>query len=135
MAALPLRNLVKPTREAELPVVTLLDHGLTVRGRFEAAGEVHIQGRVYGRIDAHRVVLGAYGYVEGDIVAHEVCIVGRFSGRIFALNVIVEERAELEGRVFHNTLAVARGARIDARMPWRPPSYFDALDQLPETRP
>lgn len=135
MTALPLRSLSKPSRQADAPVVTFLDHALIIRGRFEADGEVHIQGRVFGRVDAARVVIAPYGYVEGDIVAGEVCVLGRFSGRIFALNVVIEDRAELEGRVFHNTIAVARGARIDARMPWRPPNYFDTLDQLPETRP
>jgi hypothetical protein len=48
--------------------------------------------------------------------------------------VTLESSAEITGRVFHNTITVARGARIDARMPWRPPSYFETLDQLPETR-
>lgn len=135
MAGLQLRNRHKPSQESEIPVVTFLDRALVIRGHFQAAGEVHVQGRVYGRIDADRVVIAPWGFVEGDIVAREVCVVGRFMGRIFALNVVVEEQAELEGRVFHNTIAVARGARIDARMPWRPPNYFDALDQLPETRP
>jgi cytoskeletal protein CcmA (bactofilin family) len=63
-----------------------------------------------------------------------VRIEGRLEGRIFALNVVLDSAAEVTGRIFHNTITVAKGARIDARMPWRPPSYFEALEQLPEVR-
>jgi cytoskeletal protein CcmA (bactofilin family) len=112
-----------------------LGRGFTVTGQIEAEGELVIQGRVRGRIDGDRVLLGAGSDVEGDIVAREVSVAGRFNGRIFALDVTVQASADVEGRIFHHTIAVEQGARIDGRMPWRPPNYFDTLDQLPETRP
>jgi cytoskeletal protein CcmA (bactofilin family) len=112
-----------------------LGRGFTVTGHIEAEGELTIQGRVRGRIDGDRVVLGPGSDFEGDIVAREVSMAGRFNGRIFALDVTVQASADVEGRIFHHTIAVEQGARIDGRMPWRPPNYFDTLDQLPETRP
>jgi cytoskeletal protein CcmA (bactofilin family) len=57
------------------------------------------------------------------------------NGRVFASTVLIEATAEIEGRIFHNTVTVAKGARVVGRMPWRPPSYFDNLDKLPEIRP
>jgi cytoskeletal protein CcmA (bactofilin family) len=112
-----------------------LGKSLIVRGLIDADGEVHIHGTVSGRINADTLVLRADGYVEGDIVARDVRVEGRFNGRIFALNVTVEKTANVIGRIFHNTVSVAFGARVDGRMPWRPPNYFETLDQLPETRP
>jgi len=41
----------------------------------------------------------------------------------------------VEGRIFHTNLIVAQGAHVDGRMPWRPVSYFETLDHLPEIRP
>jgi hypothetical protein len=49
--------------------------------------------------------------------------------------VTLESTAEIEGKVFHHHVTVARGAKIDARMPWRPLNYFDSLEQLPEIQP
>ena len=69
-----------------------------------------------------------------QLARHRPVLLVDDNGRVFALNVTLESSAEITGRVFHNTITVARGARIDARMPWRPPSYFETLDQLPETR-
>ena len=120
-------------REEPLPVSSL-GKSLTITGLLETDGELHIHGTVQGRINAERLVIAPGGYVEGDIVAHDAHIVGRLNGRVFAVNVTLAGSADVSGRVFHSTVTVERGARIDARMPWRPPSYFETLDQLPETR-
>ncbi len=48
---------------------------------------------------------------------------------------MIDETADVTGRIFHTTITVARGARVDGRMPWRPLSYFETLDELPETQP
>lgn len=73
--------------------------------------------------------------MEGDVLAGDVRIAGRFSGRVFAPNVTIEATADVQGRIFHNTITVARGARVDGRMPWRPSSYFETLEDIPETQP
>jgi cytoskeletal protein CcmA (bactofilin family) len=120
--------------EAEAPA-SFVGPGVGIRGALEIDGELVISGRVKGHIAAFRLVIAADGYVEGDIVAHDVVIFGRLNGRIFAPNVSVEASAEIEGRIFHTDVTVAKGARVDGRMPWRPTSYFENLDKLPEDRP
>lgn len=124
---------MKPQNGIVLPI-SRLARTLSVRGDLDTDGELHIHGNVVGRINADRLVLASDGYVDGDVVARDVHVIGRFNGRIFAVNVTFAKSSEVTGRVFHNTVTVERGARIDARMPWRPPSYFETLDQLPETR-
>jgi cytoskeletal protein CcmA (bactofilin family) len=134
----PFLNLSKqPPRGGEALVlpVSQLGTALAVTGVLDTDGELQIHGSVVGRINAERLVLCRHGHVEGDIVAKEVRIGGRLNGRVFALNVTLDDTADVSGRIFHNTVTVARGARFEGRMPWRPPSYFEALDQLPETRP
>ncbi|HVU20828.1 MAG TPA: polymer-forming cytoskeletal protein [Rhizomicrobium sp.] len=123
----------KPQNGSQLLPVSKLGRALSVRGELETDGELHIQGRVAGRINAGTLVIAGDGYVEGDVVARDVHVVGRINGRIFAVNVTLAKSADVSGRVFHNSVTVEQGARIDARMPWRPPSYFETLDQLPET--
>ena len=137
MSAVPPKTvLTKPQisgKEPPLPV-SKLGRGLTVIGQLDTDGELHIHGSIQGRINAGTLVVASEGNVEGDIVAHDVHVIGRLNGRIFAVNVTLASSADVTGRVFHNAITVERGARIDARMPWRPPSYFETLDQLPETK-
>jgi cytoskeletal protein CcmA (bactofilin family) len=111
-----------------------LGKALTVRGRLDTSGIIHIHGNVVGQITADRLVLGADGYLEGDVVANDVRIGGRFTGRIFARNVTLDSSADITGRIFHHTVTVAKGARIDGRMPWRPLNYFETLEHLREAQ-
>ena len=120
-------------QEAETPP-SLLGPDVVIEGVLEIEGELVIYGLVRGRIAALKLVIAEGGTVEGDIVARDVVIAGRLNGRIFAPNVSIEASAEIEGRIFHTNVTVARGARVTARMPWRPVSYFETLDQLPEVR-
>jgi cytoskeletal protein CcmA (bactofilin family) len=112
-----------------------LGAGLFVRGHLQTEGELRIHGRIAGRIDADLLIIAPGAEVEGDIVAREVRIAGRLSGRIFALDVTLEDNANVQGRIFHHNVSVARGARFEGRMPWRPPQFFASLDPLPETQP
>jgi len=137
MVASPRRTLVKPPSEkdlADLPT-SHLGRKLTVKGVLDTDGEIHVHGIVFGRINADRLVVGKAGYVEGDIVARDVHIEGRLSGRVFAFNVTLDASADVTGRVFHHTVTIAKGARFDGRMPWRPVNYFETFDQPPETQP
>jgi cytoskeletal protein CcmA (bactofilin family) len=135
MSASPHRTLVKAPRDGIALPSSCLARALTVNGRLDCDGEVCIHGTVFGWIYADRLIIGSDGYVEGDVVARDVHIEGRLSGRIFAFNVTLESSADVIGRIFHHTVTVARGARIDGRMPWRPLNYFESFDQPPETRP
>ena len=114
------------------PDISVLGRALTIRGKLDTLGEVHIFGHVIGRINVGRMVLGVGGYVEGDIVAKEALLCGRFKGRIFAFNVTIAPSAVLKGRVFHHTITVAREAQIEGRMPWRPINFFETLGELPK---
>ena len=113
----------------------MLGPGVGVQGALEIDGELVISGWVRGRIAAVKLVIAVGGYVEGDVIAREVVIKGHLNGRVFAPNVSIEDCAEVEGRIFHTHVTVARGARVSGRMPWRPISYFENLDNLPEIRP
>ena len=125
-------------RPGSIPVAgappSVLGPGVTVQGVLEIDGELVIAGVVRGRIAAMKVVIAAGGNFEGDIVARDVVIAGTLNGRVFAPNVSIEASAHVEGRLFHTQIAVAQGARLNGRMPWRPVSYFETLDQLPEIR-
>ena len=131
------RTLVKPPqgrKDTELPM-SHLARSLTVRGILDTDGEVHVQGRVLGQINADRLVLGVEGYVEGDVIARDVHILGRLKGRVFAYNVTLDSSADITGRIFHHTVTVEKGAKIDGRMPWRPLNFFESFEQPPEAQP
>ncbi len=100
---------------------------LAVTGRIRAAGELHIHGTVRGEVHASRAVVGPDGFLDGKLVAREAVLQGRVRGQVFAFRVTVEDTAVIEGTLFHHEIAVAPGARLDGRTPWRPVNYFENL--------
>ena len=116
------------------PITSHLGPGVTVTGRLDTTGVIHIDGRLIGHLTADRLAVGREGYVEGDIVANDARLGGRVKGNVYARNVTVGHTAKITGRIFHNAATVAKGAHIDGRMPWRPPAYFEKLDHLREAQ-
>ena len=133
MLATSRRMLVRPPApNAGVPAPAAhLGRALTVRGTLDTDGELHVAGNVLGQINADKLVVTPTGYVEGDVVARDVRILGRFSGRVFAFSVTLDSTADIIGRIFHHIATVAKGARIDGRMPWRPLNYFETFVQPP----
>src|SRR5258707_12082621 len=104
MSGMARRTLVKSQKDrsvAELPA-SHLGRALTIRGVLDTDGELHVHGSVLGRINADRLIVGSGGYVEGDVVARDVRIEGRFNGRVFAFNVTLNSSADVTGRIFHH---------------------------------
>jgi cytoskeletal protein CcmA (bactofilin family) len=120
-----------PARSAPEPA-SHLGTAIDVSGTLDATGDLHIHGHVTGRINADRLIIEANGFVEGDIVANDVRIAGKLVGRVFAPTVLIDATADITGRIFHTHVTAARGHKLEGRMPWRPVSYFETLDQLPE---
>src|SRR5271155_2999008 len=102
------RTLVRPPlgrKDAELPT-SHLGRALTIKGILDTEGELHVQGNVLGQINADRLVIGAEGYVEGDVIARGVRIRGRGEGPLFAVPGSVGNLADITGRVFHHLATV-----------------------------
>jgi cytoskeletal protein CcmA (bactofilin family) len=137
MFALPRTRTGKPSGRDRVELeASCLDAALTVTGRLDSDGEIQIYGTVSGRISADSIVLGATCVVVGGGGGRpRTRIGGRFSGRVVALDVTLDASAQIEGKIFHHNVTVARGAQIVGRMPWRPLNYFDSLKQLPEIQP
>jgi cytoskeletal protein CcmA (bactofilin family) len=134
MSFLPRRQLAASTPDSDRSAASVshLGKSLTVTGQLETDGELHVEGTVVGQINATRLVVGISGFVDGDVLARDVRVIGKLNGRIYATNVALDSSAQVTGRVFHTNVSVATGARIDGRMPWRPVNFFQSLSKIPE---
>jgi cytoskeletal protein CcmA (bactofilin family) len=102
-----------------------LGEELRVTGRLATKGELAVAGAVAGDVFAARFILEPGGYFEGNVIAQEALIRGHLDGRVIAPVVKVGVEATVNGKVFHHTITVEEGARLDARFPWRPMNYFE----------
>lgn len=84
-------------------------------GNVATAGEIQLDGSVEGDIQAGALTMGDSGALKGTLVADNVVIRGEVTGAIRARTVVLERSAKINGDVFHETLSIEAGARIDGK--------------------
>lgn len=92
------------------PMSSNLGAELNVVGNLESGGDVEIDGRVEGRIDARLVSIGERGHVKGTILAQEVRIRGAVEGEIGAMTVVLANSAVVNANITYQTLSIEAGA-------------------------
>ena len=83
------------------------------RQRMLGKGDVQVEGKVFGRIEAGYLIVAEGGEVEGDIVAKTVVIAGSVRGSIKAGTVTLSSTARVQGGVVHDVLAIEAGAQLE----------------------
>ena len=92
---------------------SIVSADLTIRGNLLGKGDVQVEGKVFGRIEAGNLVVAEGGEVEGDIVAKAVAISGIVRGSIKAGTVTLFATARVQGGVLHDVLAIEAGAQLE----------------------
>ncbi len=86
---------------------------MTVTGQVRTSGEIDIEGRVKGDIEAHRLTVGENAVIEGEITADNIIVNGHVAGKITGLKVRLAATARVEGDIFQQTIAIESGAHFD----------------------
>ena len=68
---------------------TLISSGTVLKGDISSNGDLRIDGTIIGNIKSSaKVIIGASGVVEGDIISTQADIVGKVSGNIRAKDIL-----------------------------------------------
>ena len=106
--AQPMANdLSGPREPRELSVVEPL---LNIKGHLQSGGDLQINGQVDGDVTCVRLTIGRTGTVIGNITADEIVVFGEIKGIIRAARVFLRETARVKSEVFHQELAIEKGA-------------------------
>jgi cytoskeletal protein CcmA (bactofilin family) len=101
---------VKPeTGEA----VSTLGPGMTIVGKIDCQGTLHIFGRIEGELRATNVLIGNGAQFDGNVIAQGVTIDGRLKGSIHATRVSLQSNAVVDGDIFHRTLSIDANAQFE----------------------
>ena len=111
---------------------------ISIKGDVVGNEDTVIEGRIEGRVELknHHLTIGANGYVQGEVAAKQVTILGRVAG-----NVVATERAELqetgrlEGDLSSPRLQVQAGARVNGKISMAPASGAAGPESDPESAP
>ena len=91
---------------------------LTIRGELDTDGTVRVEGRVEGpKHRAGTLIVGAGGFVLGDVEAKDVVVAGQIQGNVHASGRIeIESGASVVGEIRANLMVLREGATIHGQV-------------------
>ena len=114
---------------------SIIAHDLTVDGNVTLSGELHVDGRINGTVQAGCCVIEANGVVSGSVEAEEVHIYGQIFGPVTARHVHVYPGGRVEGDIYNETVSIESGAFIQGAIHHTDPSQWVTEEQQPEPEP
>lgn len=100
---------------AQASAPSILSRDLVVTGEITTEGDVQIEGRLEGNVQATTLTVGEQGVVNGTIKAGVVLIRGKVTGKINAGTVELAETANVLADIIQDHLTIANGAFFDGK--------------------
>ena len=98
-------------------VESIIGHNAYLEGTLSSKGSLRIDGRVKGTVLCENmVIIGAEGYVEGEITSYDVFIAGEFKGNVTAKNrVEIAENGKVYGDITTAKIVIDPGVLFEGR--------------------
>jgi cytoskeletal protein CcmA (bactofilin family) len=94
---------------------SIISADVKIVGNISTVGELQLDGIVEGDVICSELTMGEHGGVTGTISAENLVIRGTVAGTMRARSVRLEKTAKVSGDVWHETLSVEAGARIEGQ--------------------
>lgn len=103
-------------QQAKIPSVpSLLARDLVITGDVKTDGEIQIDGRLEGNVSGKTVTIGEHASISGTIVASNVLVRGKVTGKIDATSIELAETANVQADLVQDQLMIANGAFFDGK--------------------
>ncbi len=101
----------KSKKPAGNPLNTTIISGSTkIKGQIQGECVVHMDGKFSGPIHSKSIVsVGKNGFIEGDVIAQKLIVVGRFAGTADCEEIQILAGGEIIGQITCNILIIERG--------------------------
>jgi cytoskeletal protein CcmA (bactofilin family) len=121
----------RPARRAARssgPSIIALD--LHVKGDVVTEGELHVDGRVDGDIEALTLTIGPEGHVVGHIEAQEITVQGIVNGTMRGRRIQLTRSCKVIADITHDILSIDEGASFEGQCRRIPADDFEASTAL-----
>ena len=108
---------------------SVLSSDLIVKGNLLTAGDIQIEGKVEGDIQAHLLTVGETSEIKGEIIADDVIINGKVVGCVRGLKVRLTNKARVKGDIIHKAIAIESGAHFEGSVQRKDDPYDNSLDK------
>ena len=108
---------------------SVLSSDLVVKGNLSTEGDIQIEGKVEGDIQAHLLTVGETSEIKGEIIADDVIINGKVTGCVRGLKVRLTNKARVKGDIIHKAIGIESGAHFEGSVQRKDDPYDNSLDK------
>jgi len=110
--------------EPESPTINILGPGTFIKGDIKSNGDIRIDGTLVGSVNSKgKVVIGATGNVEGEVVCQNADFSGFIKGQVSVTELLtMKSTARLTGNIVTNKLSIEPGAKFSGSCRMEPDS-------------
>ena len=108
---------------------SVLSSDLIVKGNLLTAGDIQIEGKVEGDIQAHLLTVGETSEIKGEIIADDVIINGKVIGCVRGLKVRLTNKARVKGDIIHKAIAIESGAHFEGSVQRKDDPYDSSIEK------
>ncbi len=103
--------------ETHASSTTIIGAGTTITGNVESNGDIRIDGKIIGNLDAKaKVIIGARGFVEGDITGKNADVMGTVKGKIKMEDLLyLHGKAVVDGDLYAGKLQIEPTASFNGQ--------------------
>ncbi|HMR32536.1 MAG TPA: polymer-forming cytoskeletal protein [Geminicoccaceae bacterium] len=94
---------------------SIIAAGVRITGNIRSDGEIHVDGRIDGDIDAFALTVGEQGHVVGHVSVEDAVIHGIVSGSIRGRRVRLARSSKVIAEITHDILSIDEGASFEGQ--------------------
>jgi cytoskeletal protein CcmA (bactofilin family) len=102
-----------PGPNASKMVPSIIGEDLMIKGNVTSKGEIQVDGEIEGDISCSSLLLGDKSKVTGGVAAEDIVVRGHIVGSIRGLRITLQAQSQVEGDIFHQSLAIEQGAYFE----------------------
>jgi cytoskeletal protein CcmA (bactofilin family) len=102
-----------PGPNASKMVPSIIGEDLMIKGNVTSKGEIQVDGEIEGDISCSSLLIGDKSKVTGGVAAEDVVVRGHIVGSIRGLRITLQAQSQVEGDIFHQSLAIEQGAYFE----------------------
>ncbi len=106
-------KIAQNSSRAKKAVPSVIGADTKIKGDIWGSNVLHINGKIDGNIAANAVIIGAKGYIMGDIKAQKISVYGTVNGVIDTEELFVANNARLVGNAYYSKISMEPGAYIE----------------------
>ena len=95
---------------------SIIDARLVITGNLQSEHDLKVEGEVNGDVRCSQLIVGRDATINGNIVADAVVVRGKVKGVIRADQVMLQDTARVESDIFHKSLLIEEGARVNGEI-------------------